>query len=63
MKIIDIHSHILYGIDDGASDLNMSLNLIGKGKTGFFEKKNYGEQTMMISRRNIKKDGKILRKY
>jgi hypothetical protein len=25
MKIIDIHTHMLYGIDDGASDGDMSL--------------------------------------
>ena len=29
MRIIDIHTHILYGIDDGARDSKMSLALIG----------------------------------
>lgn len=28
MKIIDIHTHLLYGIDDGATNLNMSQTLI-----------------------------------
>jgi protein-tyrosine phosphatase len=31
MKIIDIHTHMLFGIDDGASDCEMSLELMGLG--------------------------------
>lgn len=40
MKIIDIHTHMLYGIDDGAFDEKMSLMLIGmdyeQGVRGIF---------------------------
>lgn len=40
MKIIDIHSHILHGMDDGAENLDMSLKLIGmdyhQGVRGLF---------------------------
>jgi len=40
MKIIDIHTHMLYGIDDGASDSDMSLTLMGmdyeQGVRGIF---------------------------
>lgn len=28
MKIIEIHTHMLYGIDDGAHDSDMSLTLM-----------------------------------
>lgn len=40
MKIIDIHTHMLYGLDDGARDLSMSMQLIGmdyeQGVRGIF---------------------------
>ncbi len=40
IKIIDIHTHMLYGIDDGARDSEMSLTLIGmdyeQGVRGIF---------------------------
>ena len=40
MKIIDIHTHMLYGIDDGANDGDMSLTLMGidyeQGVRGIF---------------------------
>ena len=40
MKIIDIHTHMLFGIDDGASDCEMSLELMGldyeQGVSGIF---------------------------
>ena len=40
MKIFDIHTHMLYGIDDGARDSDMSLELIGmdyeQGARGIF---------------------------
>ena len=40
MKIIDIHTHIVYGIDDGAADLDESLKLMGlayeQGVRGIF---------------------------
>ena len=40
MKIIDIHAHMLYGIDDGAFDEKMSLKLMGmdyeQGVRGIF---------------------------
>ncbi len=40
MKIIDIHTHMLYGIDDGAYDSEMSLELMGmdydQGVRGIF---------------------------
>ena len=40
MAIIDIHAHILYGIDDGADDREMSLQLMGmaykQGVRGIF---------------------------
>ena len=40
MAIIDIHTHILYGIDDGADDREMSLQLMGmaykQGVRGIF---------------------------
>ena len=47
MKIIDIHTHILYGIDDGARDSEMSLKLMGmdyeQGVRGIFcTNHNYG---------------------
>lgn len=36
--MIDIHSHILYGVDDGAKDLSMSLDLIEEAKEVGFDK-------------------------
>ncbi len=40
MGIIDIHTHIIFDIDDGADDSNMSLTLMGmeyeQGVTGIF---------------------------
>ncbi len=46
MKIIDIHTHILYGLDDGAEDLAMSMELIKRayeqGVRGLFLT-NHGE--------------------
>lgn len=40
MKIIDVHTHMLYGIDDGAFDETMSLRLMGmdyeQGVRGIF---------------------------
>ncbi len=39
-KIIDIHTHILYGMDDGAKNREMSLKLMGmeyeQGVRGIF---------------------------
>ena len=28
MALIDIHTHILYGVDDGAKDINDSMGLL-----------------------------------
>lgn len=30
--MIDMHSHVVYGVDDGASDIEMSLNIINSAK-------------------------------
>ena len=34
----DIHTHILYGVDDGAKDLEMSLELLEEAKRAGFDK-------------------------
>lgn len=40
MRIIDIHTHILYGIDDGSASLDMSMQMMGmmaeQGVRGIF---------------------------
>ena len=33
MALIDIHTHILYGVDDGAKDINDSMGLLDE-RTG-----------------------------
>lgn len=32
MALIDIHTHILYGVDDGAKDINDSMGLLDEEK-------------------------------
>ena len=36
--MIDFHSHILYGIDDGSSDIEESIEIIKKMRTLGFDK-------------------------
>ena len=36
--MIDIHTHILYGVDDGAKDLNMTLDILEEAERVGFEK-------------------------
>ena len=63
MTMVDIHSHILFGVDDGAKDLKESLELLKQAeKVGYtdivcsshyyigkFENKNYDENFSILN--------------
>lgn len=62
--MIDIHSHILPGIDDGAADIDASMVLIrelaGNGVTDVFATPHYVDETNYVS--NVFANTKLLKK-
>lgn len=70
MPIIDIHTHILYGIDDGSWDSDMSLELMGmefkQGVRGIFLTNHCGDmrnEYQNYHRRFEKLSRKVAEKY
>lgn len=58
--MIDIHSHILYGIDDGAPDIDESIAIIKKLKNAGFDKiiatPHYIDNTDYVTGNKVKKE-------